>query len=277
MERSASFFGEMHHQVSFSSAAQRKASSSLAASKNEEKKEEEAEDDDEECAVCMESLKQGGVEKLVCGHRFHKECVEGIRSFGVNQTCPLCREALPPGPEQQYERAVRQFCLIEQRQRRLTERLPGQKKYSTSSSSTLSAEDLQELAAVRKTWRELAEQGGHAVAYGALALLYEQGRGGVPRDELEAARLYLKGATLNDSLCQCNLANMYMDGRGGLVRSTAKAAELYKAASNQGDRDATFNLAVLLDSSDSKEAARLYRRAAEAGDRELPRESLQLV
>ena len=93
---------------------------------------------------------------------------------------------------------MRQFCLIEGRQARISERLPTMAVVRTSQPvASSSAEDLKALAEVRKTWLELANQ-GHAIAYGALALLYEQGRGGVERDEREAARLYSEGAALGD-------------------------------------------------------------------------------
>ena len=65
---------------------------------------------------------------------------------------------------------------------------------------------------------------------------------------------------------------MYDAGKGGLAASGAKAVELYRGAAAQGDRDALFNLALILDKGredvrrDSGEAARLYRGAADAGD-----------
>ena len=48
------------------------------------------------CAICLDALLDA-VCKLPCGHAYHKECVEGLRKFGVKQACPSCRAALPPG------------------------------------------------------------------------------------------------------------------------------------------------------------------------------------
>ena len=51
---------------------------------NDEDEEEESSDDDK-CMVCLFNIKEEEVAKLKCGHKFHKECVRGLR------TCPLCR------------------------------------------------------------------------------------------------------------------------------------------------------------------------------------------
>jgi TPR repeat protein len=160
------------------------------------------------------------VQTLDCGHSFHRKCVDGIRQFGIAQTCPMCRAALPPGAEQRYERAVRKYLLIEMRYQSLEDRYPtigsnieftaDRTTTTTSSLSTARARqkkkktsvrrskaDLEELKQVRHTWRELANE-GHGAALGALALLHEQGRGGVAMDEVEAARLYKEGAAHGD-------------------------------------------------------------------------------
>ena len=44
---------------------------------------------------------------LPCGHAFCTACVVELRAKGVSETCPLCRAALPPGPEKLYELAMR--------------------------------------------------------------------------------------------------------------------------------------------------------------------------
>lgn len=48
------------------------------------------------CTICLEQLYRDNSElgELVCGHEFHKTCVN--KWFGKNNTCPFCRcEALP--------------------------------------------------------------------------------------------------------------------------------------------------------------------------------------
>ena len=44
-----------------------------------------------ECAICLEPLSQSPSQVLPCSHVYHRECVEQLRSFGVNEACPMCR------------------------------------------------------------------------------------------------------------------------------------------------------------------------------------------
>ena len=51
--------------------------------------------EDDTCVIC-----QGppvDPEPLPCGHAYCRECLVGLRSKGIAQTCPLCRAELPPG------------------------------------------------------------------------------------------------------------------------------------------------------------------------------------
>ena len=48
-----------------------------------------------ECAICLDPLTSGTVCTLPCSHAFHASCVEGLRSFGIKQVCPMCRVELP--------------------------------------------------------------------------------------------------------------------------------------------------------------------------------------
>ena len=57
--------------------------------------------DDPMCAICLNSLRNGPVESLPCGHTFHKECNSDAKKLrqlpsGGNpvggRKCPLCRE-----------------------------------------------------------------------------------------------------------------------------------------------------------------------------------------
>ena len=45
---------------------------------------------DAECAVCQDPLSSFATCTLPCGHTFHAACVEGLRSFGVNNLCGVC-------------------------------------------------------------------------------------------------------------------------------------------------------------------------------------------
>ena len=59
----------------------------------------------DECPICLDPLDKGSACTLPCTHTFHPTCVEGLRSYGIKQVCPMCREELPPGPEQLFEEA----------------------------------------------------------------------------------------------------------------------------------------------------------------------------
>ena len=68
-----------------------------------------------ECAICLDPLDSGTLCTLPCKHAFHASCVEGLRSFGIKQVCPMCRVELPPGPEKLYEDATRRYFDVKRR------------------------------------------------------------------------------------------------------------------------------------------------------------------
>ena len=68
-----------------------------------------------ECPICLDPLASGNVCTLPCKHTFHAPCVEGLRSFGIKQVCPMCRAELPPGPEQLFEEAMRRYFELKRR------------------------------------------------------------------------------------------------------------------------------------------------------------------
>jgi len=61
------------------------------------------------CCICLEQLKISSVFAFPCTHVFHSSCAAELRKFGVQKVCPLCRTALPPGPEKLY---ARRYALI---------------------------------------------------------------------------------------------------------------------------------------------------------------------
>ncbi len=67
------------------------------------------------CAICLDPLILASAATLPCGHVFHPACVQGLRSFGVKQLCPMCRTELPPGPEQLFEEGARLFFPLRSR------------------------------------------------------------------------------------------------------------------------------------------------------------------
>ena len=60
--------------------------------------------EEEECAICLEIVTNESDFQLPCGHWYHRECVKQLRTHGGNESCPLCREPLPPGPEEAFDR-----------------------------------------------------------------------------------------------------------------------------------------------------------------------------
>ncbi len=119
--------------------------------------------------------------------------------------------------------------------------------------------------------RRLAGQ-GDASAQVNLGLLYENGRGGLPKDDREAARLYKLAADQGDAGGRANLGVFYRGGRGGLPKDDGEAARLFKLAADQGDAGGRANLGFFYESGrgglpkDDGEAARLYRLAADQGN-----------
>ena len=66
----------------------------------------------EKCPICFEPVSDETLCTLPCEHEFHQQCVDDLRKHGVLQACPLCRTALPPGPEKLFEEAMRIFIVV---------------------------------------------------------------------------------------------------------------------------------------------------------------------
>ena len=50
--------------------------------------------------------------QLPCGHEYCKSCVEELRQKGVDKSCPLCRNPLPPGPDKLFDLGYGTFMKI---------------------------------------------------------------------------------------------------------------------------------------------------------------------
>jgi hypothetical protein len=120
------------------------------------------------------------------------------------------------------------------------------------------------------TWYRRAAAQGHAGAQCSLGVFYEQGRGGLFKDEREAARLYKVAAGQGKNAgAQNNLGFFYEQGRGGLPKDEGEAARLYKLAADQGDTRAQAALTRLQREREQHEAAaRERQRRQEERDRE---------
>jgi TPR repeat protein len=67
-----------------------------------------------------------------------------------------------------------------------------------------------------------------------LGIFYETGRGGLPKDEREAARLYKLAADEGEPMAQYHLAKYYATGRGGLPKNKQEATRLFRLAASHG-------------------------------------------
>ena len=125
-------------------------------------------DKDNECAICLEDLDDpefGPAQILDCTHRFHRACVEELRSRGVQQTCPMCRAKLPDSAQKMFDDAVTIYFPIETRMRQ-----------SDESRDPLSRREQRQMDEVVRLWEGAAEQ-GHADAQYNLGVMYDHGRG----------------------------------------------------------------------------------------------------
>jgi TPR repeat protein len=82
-----------------------------------------------------------------------------------------------------------------------------------------------DLRPVRPTRLQAARQ-GNALGQVNLGLFYSQGRGGLPKDDREAARLFELSADQEDAHAQVHLGLFYSEGRGGLPKDDREAARL---------------------------------------------------
>jgi len=117
--------------------------------------------------------------------------------------------------------------------------------------------------------RELIRRLGLDVILGQM---YEHGRGGLPKDDREAVRLYKLAADQGNAIGQTTLGVFYESGRGGLPKDDREAARLYKLAADQGNAAAQAYLGILYEQGrgglpqDDRKALRLYKLAADQGN-----------
>ena len=138
----------------------------------------------------------GPAQTLDCTHRFHRACVEELRSRGVQQACPMCRAKLPDSAEKMFDDALTILVPI---QRRVQQ--------SDGSWGPLSRREQRQMDTVVRLWEGAAEQ-GLAEAQHNLGLMYEHGDG-VDLDYKKALEWYEKAAEQGHAQAQCNLCLLY--------------------------------------------------------------------
>lgn len=133
--------------------------------------------------------------------------------------------------------------------------------------------DKGELIAANKpeavAWYRKAARQGNSEAQVDLAIIYETGANGVPKDLSKAIGWYQKAATGGNPDAQEKLAYFYEHGLG-LPKDPATAARLYRSAAEQGKMTAQNNLGRLYQlgngvKQDKTQAIYWYKKAAEQG------------
>jgi len=208
-----------------------------------------------ECAICLDPLSSGAICTLPCTHAYHAKCIEGLRSFGIKQVCPMCRAELPPGPEQLFEEGVRRYLVVKRRVDR------------GGSWGPLTKAQQREMVDVVGMWQSAAEQ-GYANAQSNLGVVFDRGQG-VKQDYGEAVRWYRQAAEQGYAKAQYNLGVKFHDGQDG-NRDYGEAVRWWRMAAGQGVASAQFNLGVKYSEGqgvkqNSGEAIRWWRMAAEQG------------
>jgi hypothetical protein len=99
-----------------------------------------------------------------------------------------------------------------------------------------------------------------------------RGRGGLPKDDREAVRLFKLAADQGNATGQANLGLAYLGGLGGLLKDERKAVRLFKLSADQGNSRGQANLGYAYERAlgglpkDEHEAVRLYKLAADQGN-----------
>ena len=68
-----------------------------------------------------------------------------------------------------------------------------------------------------------------------LGVMYESGRGGLPKDDSQAVSWFRKAVEAGDALGMANLGVMYANGQGGLPKDDSQAVSWYRKAAEAGD------------------------------------------
>ena len=201
------------------------------------------------CSICLEELVPPHC-TLPCEHKFHKDCVDGIRKFGVSKACPLCRAELPPGADKLFDQAIRQFGIIA-------------RKVASRTTPALLEEDQRSMDTILQWLHEAAAQ-GHAAAHNTIGHMYAHGYG-VPKNVEEALRWYRSGADLGSEVAMFNVGVAHETGNG-VPRDYAEALVWWRKAADKGMAEAKYNIGVFyLEGKgvprDYKEAMRWLRSA----------------
>ena len=145
------------------------------------------------------------IPQLPCGHEYCVSCVEQLRQKGVDKSCPLCREPLPPGPKMLFDLGYGMFMkiwgAINRSRPGVDDRTPW---------PALSTEQQREMNQAVALLREAADQ-GYMVAQAHIADRYRFGFG-VAQDDRLAFVYDEKAAQQGYPDAQYNTGISYRDG-----------------------------------------------------------------
>ena len=121
--------------------------------------------------------------------------------------------------------------------------------------------------AERYAWYKKAADQGYAEAQNWVGRYFEEGWGGVTKNQAEAVKWFRKAAEQGNVCAQYNLAVHLANGHGCNINEE-EAVQWYKKAAEQGDADAQNRLANCLNdgrgcAKDLVEAFKWYKKAAE--------------
>ena len=128
---------------------------------------------------------------------------------------------------------------------------------------------MQDEAVTASLYRRQAD-GGDGASMASLGRMYEDGRGGLAKDDAEAVRWYRRGAEAGNGQAMASLGYMYERGLGGLSKDVSEAGRWYRKGGATGDRFAMYFLGRAHEfglgvTRDRAEAVQWYRKAANAG------------
>jgi TPR repeat protein len=119
-----------------------------------------------------------------------------------------------------------------------------------------------------------AAESGNAEAAVYVGYMHETGRGGLPKDDVQALSWYRGAAEAGDAQGMNNLGIMYRDGRGGLPKDDLQAVNWFRKAAEAGAPRGMSSLGFMYENGrgglpkDDVQAVNWYRKAADAGDAE---------
>ena len=223
----------------------------------------------DECCICLEVMTEDQKLFLDCGHIYHLECINQLRKMGVQLVCPLCRADLPDSPEKMFSDGCLIYYQLNNFSNDIQEWSPKNKKeqnkidelYRLFEGAAIQGHQFSQFLlwvmytegkggipqndVLAMEWCRKAAEQGHAGAQFYLGTMYKLGRGGLSQSDVLAEKWYRKAAVQGQSHAQFLLGSMYRNGSCGLPQNDVLAMEWYRKAADQGDPVAQYNLGIM--------------------------------